>query len=120
MKPEQALKIIDGIEEVRGTLPEDGLLVEEAITDAKEALKKQIPENPIWGYAYSEWFRERMKKAGKGALADNKTYCCPSCKYSLTTSAFVKAAKDKVYGDRYCKNCGQRISWENPHEKKEE
>ena len=31
MNPEQALKIIDGIEEVRGNLPEDGLLVEEAL-----------------------------------------------------------------------------------------
>ena len=30
MKPEQALKIIDGIEEVRGSLPEDGLQVEQA------------------------------------------------------------------------------------------
>ena len=40
MNPEQALKIIDGIEEVRGNLPEDGLLVEEALIDAKGALKK--------------------------------------------------------------------------------
>ena len=47
MNPEQALKIIDGIEEVRGNLPEDGLLVEEALIDVKDALKKQVPKEPI-------------------------------------------------------------------------
>ena len=113
MNPEQALKIIDGIEEVRGNLPEDGLLVEEALIDVKDASKKQVPKEPIWSYEYAEWFREKMKAAGKGLMADTKTYCCPRCKYSLVISAFVKAAKNKVYGDKYCKNCGQRISWEN-------
>ena len=83
MKPEQALKIIDGIEEVRGTLPEDGLLVDEALIDAKGALKKQIPGTPVWGYMFSDWIRDRMKKAGKGAMADKQTYCCPSCRKSL-------------------------------------
>ena len=47
MNPEEALKIIDGIEEVRGNLPEDGLLVEEALIDVKDALKKQVPKEPI-------------------------------------------------------------------------
>lgn len=113
MKPEQALKIIDGIEEVRGDLPEDGLLVDEALIDAKGALKKQIPETPVWGYMFSDWIRDRMKKAGKGAIADKQTYCCPSCKESLGQSAFVKATHGRIYGDPFCKYCGQHISWEN-------
>lgn len=120
MKPEQALKIIDGIEEVRGTLPEDGNLVDEALIDAKAALQKQIPKNPIWSYAYSEWFREKLKHVEKGTLANTKTYCCPICKCSLITSVLAKAAKDKVYGDQYCKHCGQHISWDNVPEKMEE
>lgn len=40
MKNIEAAQIIEGIEEVYGTLPEDGLLVEEALRMAVEALRK--------------------------------------------------------------------------------
>ena len=41
MKPSEAAEILEGIEEFRGNLPEDGLLVEEAVSMAISALKKQ-------------------------------------------------------------------------------
>lgn len=39
MKAKEAAEIIKGIEEVRGSLPEDGLLVEEALNMAIKALE---------------------------------------------------------------------------------
>ena len=44
MKNIEAAKIIEGIEEVYGTLPEDGLLVEEALRMAAEALREREPK----------------------------------------------------------------------------
>ena len=44
MKNIEAEKIIEGIEEVHGTLPEDGLLVEEALRMAVEALREREPK----------------------------------------------------------------------------
>ena len=41
MKPSEAAEILEGIEEFRGNLPEDGLLVEEAVSMAISALEKQ-------------------------------------------------------------------------------
>lgn len=41
MKAKEAAEIIKGIEEVRGALPEDGLLIEEALNMAVKALEVQ-------------------------------------------------------------------------------
>ena len=41
MKPSEAAEILKGIEEFEGNLPEDGLLVEEALGMAIAALEKQ-------------------------------------------------------------------------------
>lgn len=47
MKPSEAAEILEGIEEFRGNLPEDGLLVEEAVSMAISALEKQEPMKPL-------------------------------------------------------------------------
>ena len=47
MKPSEAAEILEGIEEFRGDLPEDGLLVEEAVSMGISALKKQEPMKPL-------------------------------------------------------------------------
>lgn len=53
MKPSEAAEILEGIEEFRGNLPEDGLLVEEAVSMAISALKER---------AWNDWIlcSERM------------------------------------------------------------
>ena len=53
MKPSEAAEILEGIEEFWGNLPEDGLLVEEAVSMAISALKER---------AWNDWIlcSERM------------------------------------------------------------
>lgn len=53
MKPSEAAEILEGIEEFSGNLPEDGLLVEEAVSMAISALKER---------AWNDWIlcSERM------------------------------------------------------------
>lgn len=60
MKAKEAFEIMQGVEELSGELPEDGLLVEEALRMAIEALEKQIPK--------------KFKMAD-----DNYTPICPVC-----------------------------------------
>ena len=91
LSPEQyALEIMNGIEEVRGNLPEDGNDVEEALSLAKKALEKQIPKKVI----------ELNEKE------DESFYCldfmCPFCK-----NAVIR----QPYRPRHCKHCGQKLDW---------
>lgn len=53
MKPSEAAEILEGVEEFWGNLPEDGLLVEEAVSMAISALKER---------AWNDWIlcSERM------------------------------------------------------------
>ena len=112
MNAKEAIEIMQGVEELRGTLPEDGLLVEEALDMAIEALKKQVPEKPVMDYGFPEKIREVMICRGDKEKAEYKTDCCPVCRRPLGTSQFVKAQTGKVCGAPYCKRCGQRIIWE--------
>lgn len=112
MNAKEALEIMQGVEELGGTLPEDGLLVEEALDMAIEALKKQVPEKSVMNYGFPEKLREVMIHRGDKEKAEYKTDCCPVCKRPLGTSQFVKTQTGKAYGDPYCKRCGQKILWD--------
>ena len=56
LKPSEAAGILEGIEEFRGNLPEDGLLVEEAVSMAISALEFKERYDKFW---------EEVKTAGK-------------------------------------------------------
>ena len=113
MDAKEALTIMQGIEELTGTLPEDGLLVEEALNLAIDALKKQIPVEPVMDYGFAEKIREAMIHRGHAEIAKYKTDCCPVCRRPLGVSRFVKTQTGKSFGDRFCKHCGQHILWED-------
>lgn len=87
MKNIEAAWIIEGIEEVHGTLPENGLLVEEALRMAVEALHKREPK------AYE---LRPVKVADDGIILHDRF--CPSCGHRISEVDF-------------CPNCGQAIEW---------
>ena len=78
MNAKEALEIIQGVEELGGTLPEDGLLVEEALDMAIEALKKQVPEKSVMNYGFPEKIRadagmeRRVRAQGPGLRAEKQ------------------------------------------------
>ena len=81
MKAKEAAEIIKGIEEVRGSLPEDGLLVEEALNMAIKALElfgisEQLPsaqpERPK-----GEWIPQDHNKSN--GFATTLVYYFPKC-----------------------------------------
>ena len=103
MKPSEAAEILEGIEEFRGNLPEDGLLVEEAVSMAISALKER---------AWNDWIlcSERM----------------PEEREWIGTKHFGTTISDEVYvtfeapsGERFAKHimfqngrlssCDQRV-----------
>ena len=77
---------------------------------AVEAMEKQIPKNPVMGYAFAEKIREVIKRTDP-EKAKSKTECCPVCGRSLGVSQFVKAQTGLRVGDSHCKWCGQAIDW---------
>lgn len=111
MTENEAIKILTGIEEVRGDLPEDGNDVELALMMARNALEeiqkyralgtvkqlrkamdKQRATKPnIWGDGYDD----------NGNIIYDM-YDCPNCNKSYEIDY------DKHY---YCPNCGQALDW---------
>lgn len=78
---------------------------------AVEAMRKQIPQKPVMGYAFPEKIREVMKRTDP-EKAQTKTDCCPVCGITLGVSKFVQAQSGLRFGDLHCKRCGQAIEWE--------
>ena len=83
----------------------------EAIDMAVEAMRKQIPQRPVIGYAFPDKLREVMKRTDP-EKAETKTDCCPVCGRTLGVSKFVQAQTGLRFGDPHCKRCGQAIDWE--------
>lgn len=88
MKPSEAAEILEGVEEFWGNLPEDGLLVEEAVSMAISALKER---------AWNDWIlcSERM----------------PEEREWIGTKLFGTTISDEVYvtfeapsGERFAKH----------------
>lgn len=109
MKVEEAISRLQVHKEF---ISKQGLYTKEAIDVAIEALKKQVPKNPVMDYGFPEKIREVMIFRGDKEKAEYKTDCCPVCRRPLGTSQFVKTQTGKAYGDSYCKRCGQKILWE--------
>ncbi len=79
---------------------------------AVEAMRKQIPQKPIMGYAFPEKLREVMKRTDPEKVVEiTKTECCPVCGRALGVSKFVQAQTGLRFGDPHCKRCGQAIDW---------
>ena len=78
---------------------------------AVEAMEKQIPKNPVMGYAFAEKIREVIKRTDP-KKAEIKTERCPVCGRPLGVSQFVKTQTGLRVGDPHCKRCGQAIDWE--------
>lgn len=83
----------------------------EAVEKAISALDKQIPKQPVMGYAFGEKIREVIKRTDP-ERAESKAECCPVCGRTLGVSQFVKAQTGLRFGDPHCKRCGQAIDWE--------
>ena len=100
MTASEAIKIINGIEEVRGELPEDGEDVEIALMMAKDALSEVEQYRAI---GTIERFRELTEKAEPKKPRWHGHHFCPSC----NSIVYVNCGKDI-----YCPKCGQRLDWE--------
>lgn len=102
----------EAIETLRANYPDACYeQLREAVDTAIEALKKQIPQRPVIGYAFPEKLREVMKRTDP-EKAQTKTDCCPVCGRTLGVSKFVQAQSGLRFGDLHCKRCGQAIEWE--------
>jgi formate dehydrogenase maturation protein FdhE len=75
------------------------------------AMRKQIPQRPVIGYAFPGTLREVMKRTYP-EKAETKTDCCPVCGRTLGVSKFVQTQTGLRFGDPHCKRCGQAIDWE--------
>ncbi len=82
MTPQEAAEIMKGVEELSGDFPEDGNLVEEALSMAITALEKQVPK--------------------KVTDIHVDEYYCPSC-------GSENMCDQKIVCDNYCPICGQAI-----------
>ena len=82
-----------------------------AVEIAVEAMRKQIPQRPVIGYAFPDKLREVMKRTDP-EKAETKTDCCPVCGRTLGVSKFVQTQSGLRFGDPHCKRCGQAIDWE--------
>ena len=91
LNPEQyALDVLNGIEEVRGNLPDDGNDVEESLSMAKKALEKQIAKKVIY---HDNCDNETPYQAR-----------CPECYEAIRKN-------DYLCKENWCPYCGQRIDW---------
>lgn len=99
-------RIQNAIRHIQTAVDVDPWVVEIAV----EAMEKQIPKNPVMGYAFAEKIREVIKRTDP-EKAKSKTECCPVCGRSLGVSQFVKAQTGLRVGDSHCKWCGQAIDW---------
>lgn len=101
-------RIESAIRHIESSLDVDPWAVEIAV----EAMRKQIPQKPVMGYAFPEKLREVMKRRDP-EKAEVKTDCCPICGRTLGVSKFVQTQTGLRFGDLHCKRCGQAIDWES-------
>ena len=78
---------------------------------AVRAMRKQLPQKPVMGYAFPDKLRSAIMRTDP-QRAESKTECCPVCGRTLGVSKFVQAKTGLRLGDPYCKRCGQAICWE--------
>lgn len=113
MIPEEAIKKLERLQEPEPWEPQIDSETFEALEMGIEALKKQIPQKPVMGFAFREEIRAVMLSRGDKEKAEAKTDCCPACGRSLGVSQFVKQQTGLKFVDAFCKRCGQEIDWRN-------
>lgn len=87
MKPEEAIKMLERIQDPEPYEPQINVAAYEAIDMAIDALKKQIPMKPI-GEHYAH-----MR--------------CPSCNHRIPSGQGSSSRRR----DNWCNYCGQAINW---------
>jgi CRISPR/Cas system-associated protein Cas10 (large subunit of type III CRISPR-Cas system) len=103
MTENEAKRILDGIDEVWGDLPEDGNDVEIALMMAKDALEEIQQYRAIGTVEEFKILKEKAEpkkiayQIGKNGLKHEK---CPTC------------GSFSVFRN-YCSWCGQKIDWGN-------
>lgn len=93
----EAIKILDGIEEVHGVLPEDGNEVEEALNMAIKALQEQADRNEFYN-----WDSPIRKQAEEEKNCDNcgkLKYHCQECGVNLDNWTPKQTDKIKAQAD---------------------
>ena len=108
MTPQEIDRIENAIRHIQTSTDIDPWAAEIAV----EAMRKQIPQRPVIGYAFSDKLREVMKRTDP-EKAETKTDCCPVCGRTLGVSKFVQTQSGLRFGDPHCKRCGQAIDWED-------
>ena len=78
---------------------------------AVDAMRKQIPQKPVVGYAFPDKLRSAIMRTDP-QRAESKAECCPVCGRALGVSKFVQTQTGLRFGDPHCKRCGQAIDWE--------
>lgn len=111
MKPQEAIPILERLQEPEAWEPQISRDAYEALELAIDALEKQIPKPPKMGYAFPKKIRAVMTFGGDNERAEAKTDCCPVCKRPLGVSKYVQTQTGLRFGDSFCKRCGQRIDW---------
>lgn len=104
MTESEAIKIINGIEEVRGELPKDGEDVEIALMMAKDALEEVEQYRAI---GTIERFRELTEKAEPKKPIRMDLCTCPSC--GTHNEVFKKRRNTVTYDIVHCWHCGQAV-----------
>ena len=107
MTPQEIDRIENAIWHIESSLDVDPWAAEIAV----EAMRKQIPQKPVIGYAFPEKMRSMIMRTNP-QRAEAKADCCPVCGMSLGVSKFVQAKTGLRFGDPHCKRCGQAIDWE--------
>lgn len=114
MTEQEAIKILTGIDEVHGNLPEDGNDVEATLMMARDALE-EVQQYRALGTV--EELREAMKKqrakkilkrkcVGRNkdcANCDDYANRCPTCKETVDNDYMIEYT--------YCPYCGQALDW---------
>ena len=111
MTPKEAIERLERLQEPEPWEPHISQEAYEALEIAIEAIKEQIPQKPVMGYAFPEKLRTVMLFHGDKEKAEAKTECCPACGRTLGVSQFVKQQTGASFGDLFCKRCGQAIDW---------
>lgn len=111
MTPKEAIERLERLQEPEPWEPQIENETRTALEMGIEALKKQIPQKPVMGYAFPQKIRTTILAHGDKEIAEAKTECCPACGRTLGVSRFLKSQIGHSFDDAFCKRCGQKIDW---------
>ena len=86
MTPQEIDRIENAIRHIQTAADVDPWAVQIAV----EAMRKQIPQKPVMGYAFPDKLRSAIMRTDP-QRAESKTECCPVCGRTLGVSKFVQA-----------------------------